>query len=354
MDAPFAIAGRRIGPAEPPYIIAEMSGNHNGSIERAFALIEAAKHAGADAVKIQTYTADTITIDHDGPGFVIERGLWHGRTLHDLYREAHTPWDWHARLFQHARDIGIVIFSSPFDATAIDLLVSLDAPAYKIASFELIDLPLIAYAARAGRPIIMSTGLASPEDIGEAVTTAREAGAREIALLHCTSAYPAPAAEMHLATMRHLRDTFDVTVGLSDHTLDTAVSVAAVALGASIIEKHVTLDRADGGPDAAFSLEPSDLARLVRDCRTAWESIGSVHYERVPSEGDNVQYRRSLYAVRDIKAGERIDAQSVRSIRPGYGLPPKFLPQLIGRTARHDIARGTPMAWAMLADENSP
>ena len=354
MAAAFSIAGRAIGSGERPYIIAEMSGNHNGDIERAFALILAAKEAGADAVKIQTYTADTITIDFDGPGFVIEGGLWNGRTLYDLYREAHTPWEWHERLFKRASELGIAIFSSPFDSTAIDLLAQLGAPAYKIASFELIDLPLIRYAARTGRPLIMSTGLATPQEIGEALAAARDAGARSIALLHCTSAYPAPAADMHLATMRHLSQTFNVAVGLSDHTLDTAVSVAAVALGACIIEKHVTLSRGDGGPDAAFSLEPAELARLVRDCTTAWEAIGSVHYEQVPSEAGNVQYRRSLYVVRDIKAGERVDAANVRSIRPGHGLAPKSLPEVLGRRAIRDLQRGTPLAWEMLAAPEQP
>ena len=267
MTAPIAIAGREIGPDQPPYVIAEMSGNHNGDIGRALALIDAAKAAGADAVKLQTLTADTITIDHDGPGFVIEGGLWHGRRLYELYQEAHTPWDWHKRLFDHARAVGITIFSSPFDPTAVEFLEKLGAPAFKVASFEIVDTPLVACMARSGKPLIISTGLASPEDITDAVAAAREAGGREIILLHCTSGYPTPASQMHLRTMPDLAAAHGTLVGLSDHTMGTAVAVAAVALGACVIEKHFTLARADGGVDSAFSLEPDELARLVSDCR---------------------------------------------------------------------------------------
>ena len=270
--APLFIAGRPIGPGQPPYIIAEMSGNHNGDIDRALALIDAAAAAGADAVKLQTYTADTITIDHDGPGFVIEGGLWDGRRLYELYQEAHTPWDWHPRLFDHAAEIGIACFSSPFDPTAVDFLNSLGAPAFKVASFEIVDTPLVAAMTRTGKPLIISTGLASPEDITEAVSTAREAGGEQLILLHCTSGYPTPAAQMHLRTMMDLGAAHGTLVGLSDHTMGTAVSVAAVALGACVIEKHFTLARADGGPDSAFSLEPDELARLVADCHDAWEA----------------------------------------------------------------------------------
>jgi len=344
----IAIAGRLIGPDQPPYVIAEMSGNHNGDIGRALALIDAAKAAGADAVKLQTYTADTITIDHDGPGFVIEGGLWHGRRLYELYQEAHTPWAWHEQLFAHAREIGIACFSSPFDPTAIAFLENLGAPAYKVASFEIVDTPLVAAMARTGKPLIISTGLATPDDIAEAVAAAREAGGQEIVLLHCTSGYPTPPAQMHLRTMMDLGASHGALVGLSDHTMGTAVSVAAVALGACVIEKHFTLARADGGPDAAFSLEPDELARLVADCRAAWEALGQVHYEDVAAEAASRDHRRSLYAVADIKAGEPLSDQNIRSIRPGHGLPPKHWRDLLGRTAARDIKRGEPLAWDLV------
>lgn len=347
----ITIAGRRIGPGHPPYVIAEMSGNHNGDINRAFALLEAAKKAGADAVKLQTYTADTITIDHDGPGFRIEGGLWNGRTLYELYQEAHTPWDWHPPLFARARELGIAVFSSPFDASAIEFLEELGAPAFKIASFEAIDLPLIQRAARTGKPLIISTGIASLGEIAEAVEAARAGGCREIALLHCTSGYPTPPEDSNLRTLPHLAEAFGVVAGLSDHTPGTAVPVAAVALGASVIEKHFTLRRADGGPDAAFSLEPEELAELVANCRTAWTALGRINYELEASEKGNKTFRRSLYAVQDIPAGGRLTAENVRSIRPGYGLPPKHLPEVLGRRAGRAIARGTPLAWSLLEPE---
>ena len=345
------IAGRPIGPGHPPYVIAEMSGNHNGDIKRAFALLEAAKKAGADAVKLQTYTADTITIDHDGPGFRIEGGLWDGRTLHELYQEAHTPWDWHPQLFAKARELGIAIFSSPFDPTAIDFLEKLDAPAFKIASFEIVDLPLIQRAAKTGKPLIISTGIASLGEIAEAVEAARVAGCREIALLHCTSGYPTPPEESNLRTLPHLAEAFGVVAGLSDHTPGTAVPVAAVALGANLIEKHFTLRRADGGPDAAFSLEPEELAELVANCRTAWTALGKISYELEASEKGNKAFRRSLYATQDIPAGGRFTAENVRSVRPGFGLPPKHLPEVLGRRAGRAIARGTPLSWSLLEPE---
>jgi pseudaminic acid synthase len=344
----ITIAGRPIGPGHPPYVIAEMSGNHNGDIKRAFALLEAAKKAGADAVKLQTYTADTITIDHNGPGFRIEGGPWNGRTLYDLYQEAHTPWDWHPQLFAKAREIGIAIFSSPFDSTAIDFLEKLGAPAFKIASFEIIDLPLIQRAARTGKPLIISTGIAGLGEIAEAVEAARAAGGREIALLHCTSGYPTPPEDSNLRTLPHLADAFGVVAGLSDHTLGTAVPVAAVALGANLIEKHFTLRRADGGPDSKFSLEPEELAELVVNCRTAWIALGRVSYELEPSEKVNKTFRRSLYVVQDIPAGGRLTAENVRSIRPGYGLAPKHLPDVLGRRAGRAIARGTPLGWSLI------
>ena len=347
MAAPFEIAGRPIGPEHPPFIIAELSGNHNGELSRALALVDAAAEAGADAVKLQTYTADTITIDHDGPGFRLEGGLWDGRTLHDLYSEAFTPFAWHERLFAHARQRGLIAFSSPFDETAVELLESLDAPAYKIASFEAVDLPLIKRAARSGRPLIISTGMTSPQEIGEAVQAARSCGV-DVVLLHCVSAYPARFADANLRMIPRLAADFGCFAGLSDHTPGTAASVAAIALGACIIEKHVTLRRADGGPDASFSLEPDELARLVRDCRDAWEALGAADYRRSEAETVNRQFRRSLYVVRDVKMGAILTSADVRSIRPGYGLEPKRLPEVLGRPARRDLARGEPFALDMI------
>ncbi|HEX4184094.1 MAG TPA: pseudaminic acid synthase [Caulobacteraceae bacterium] len=342
---PVAIAGRPIGPDQPPYVIAEMSGNHNGDIGRAVALIEAAKAAGADAVKLQTYTADTITIDHDGPGFVVEGGLWAGRKLYELYQEAHTPWEWHERLFDKAREIGITAFSSPFDPTAVDFLDSLGAPAFKVASFEIVDTPLIAKMARTGKPLIISTGLASPDDIADAVAAARGAGGRNLILLHCTSGYPTPASQMHLRTMQNLAQAHGTLVGLSDHTMGTAVAIAAVALGACVIEKHFTLARADGGVDSAFSLEPDELAGLVADCRDAWAALGSVHYEEVEAEASGRDHRRSLYVVADIARGEPLTERNIRSIRPGHGLAPKHLDAILGRPAARDLKRGEPLDW---------
>ena len=343
-----SIAGRQIGPGEPPYVVAELSGNHNGDVGRALALIDAAKAAGADAVKLQTYTADTITIDHDGPDFRIKGGLWDGRRLYELYQEAHTPWDWHARLFDHARAIGIEIFSSPFDSTAVDLLSSLEAPAYKIASFELVDLPLIELCARTGKPLIMSTGMASPQEIAEAVAAAPGAGDGGVILLHCTSAYPAPASDMNLRTLQHLAEQHGVVVGLSDHTLGLASSVAAVALGACFIEKHFTLSRAEGGVDSGFSLEPEELARLTAETREAWLALGEVRYDDVPSEAASRDHRRSLYVVADVAAGEALTPANVRSIRPGKGMAPKHLPEVLTRRASRDLRRGSPLDWSML------
>ena len=347
MSADFAIAGRKIGPGEPPFVIAELSGNHNGVLDRALALVDAAADAGAEAVKLQTYTADTITLDHDGPSFRIEGGLWAGRTLHELYREASTPWNWHAALFARARERGLICFSSPFDETAVELLERLDAPAFKIASFEAVDLPLIARAARAGRPLIVSTGMTAPEEIAEAVATARAAGS-EVALLHCVSAYPARFADANLKMIPRLAADYGCIAGLSDHTPGTAAAVAAVALGSSIIEKHFTLSRADGGPDAAFSLEPDELRRLVEDCRNAFDALGEAAYRRGAEESGNRQFRRSLYVVRDVPAGEIIGEADIRSIRPGHGLPPKVLPEVLGRRAARDLTRGEPLDWDMV------
>jgi N-acetylneuraminate synthase len=342
------IADRRIGLDHPPFVIAELSANHNGDIQRAFAIMEAAKTAGADAVKLQTYTAETITIDHDGPGFAIQGGLWDGRTLHDLYSEAHTPWEWHPALFAKAREMGLIVFSSPFDNSAVDLLQGLAAPAYKIASFELIDLPLIRYCAATGKPLLMSTGMADLGDIDAAVKTAREAGAEQIALLHCTSGYPTPPEDADLKTIPHLADAFNLVTGLSDHTMGTGAAVAAVALGASIIEKHFTLSRADGGADSAFSLEPSELRDLCTGVAMAKNALGRVRYEKSASEAGNVQFRRSLYIVKDMKAGDKLTESTLRSIRPGYGLLPKFYDQLLGKRLSQDASRGTPMSWDLI------
>jgi len=348
--ASFAIAGRPIGPDAPPYIIAELSGNHNGDLGRALALIEAAADAGVDAVKLQTYTADTITIDHDGPGFVLDGGLWGGRKLYDLYQEAFTPWEWHAQLFERAAQCGVACFSSPFDDSAVEFLETLGAPAFKIASFEAVDIPLIECAAATGKPLIISTGMADELEIADAQAAALRGGASGVALLHCVSGYPTPAEESNLATIPALVERFGGVVGLSDHTLGTVVPVAATALGARLIEKHVTLSRADGGVDSAFSLEPAELRRLVEETRAAWSAVGRASFELKPSEEANRRLRRSLYAVRPIAAGERFSPENVRSIRPGCGLPPKRLPEILGRRAARDIPFGAPLDDDMIGE----
>lgn len=346
--AAIEIAGRRIAQDEPPYVVAELSANHNGSLETALAIIDAAKAAGADAVKLQTYRPDTITLDCDHEDFRIHGGLWGGRTLYDLYQEAHMPWDWHAPLFQRAHEIGITIFSSPFDNSAVDFLERLNAPAYKIASFEAVDLPLIKYVAGTGKPMIISTGMAGAGEIREAIAAARDGGCRELAILHCVSGYPAPASDYNLRTLSDMQGKFGVVVGLSDHTLDNATAVASVALGASIIEKHFTLDRGGGGPDDSFSLEPAELAELCRDVRTAWSALGRVDYGRKSSEQVNVKFRRSLYFVRDLAAGELITSDAIRSVRPGYGLAPKHLDEVVGRKLARAVKANSPVAWDCL------
>jgi pseudaminic acid synthase len=344
----ITISGRAIGPDHPPFVIAEVSANHNGSLDHAFRIMEEAKAAGAHAVKIQTYTADTITIDHDGPGFAIKGGLWDGNTLYALYEQAHTPWEWHPALFEKGHELGLIVFSSPFDVTAVDFLESLDAPAYKIASFELIDLPLIRKCAATGKPLIMSTGMAGLGEIEEALAAATEAGATEIALLHCTSGYPTPPEDADLRTIPHLSEAFGKVTGLSDHTPGSGAPVAAVTLGAAIIEKHVTLRRSDGGPDAAFSLEPDELRTVCESVELAWRALGRVRYERSDSEKGNAQFRRSLYIVEDVKAGEPLTRENLRSIRPGFGLEPKYHDLLLGKRLNRDVQRGTPMSWELI------
>lgn len=339
------INGRRIGADYPPYIIAELSANHNGDINRAIQIMDAAKQAGADAVKLQTYTADTITIEHDSDEFKIHGGLWDGETLYSLYQKAYLPWEWHQPLFEHAKKLGITIFSSPFDFTAVNLLEQLDAPAYKIASFELVDLPLIRRVAQTGKPMIMSTGMATAEEIAEAVNTARSHGCQQLVLLHCVSGYPAPAEQYNLRTIPDMAQRFNSITGLSDHTLDNATAIASVALGACVIEKHVTLDRSAGGPDDSFSLEPKELARLCQDARTAWSALGCATYERTEAEKGNVKFRRSLYVIKDIAAGEQLNADNIRSIRPGFGLSPRYYDEVLGRVAHRPLKKGTALSW---------
>jgi len=339
----ITINGRRIGPDYSPYIIAELSANHNGDINRAYAIMEAAKAAGADAIKLQSYTHETITIDCDAPDFQIEGGLWGGQTLYQLYKGAHMPWEWHAPLFAKAKELGITCFSSPFDHTAVDMLEELEAPAYKIASFELVDHPLIAKVAKTGKPMIMSTGMANEDEIREAIAVAHDNGCNELVVLHCVSGYPAPADQYNLRTITDMATRFGVLSGLSDHTIDNATAVASVALGAVLIEKHVTLDRSGGGADDSFSLEPRELEALCRDAKTAWQSLGKVNYERTEAELGNAKFRRSLYAVADIDAGESFTEENVRSIRPGFGIAPKHYDKLLAQTASRKIARGEPI-----------
>ena len=346
MNAHISIDGRKIGTDYAPYIIAEMSANHNGSIENAFKIIEQAKLCGADAVKLQTYTADTITLNSRAPEFMIRGTLWDGQSLHELYQKAHMPWDWHKPLFDFAHEQGITIFSSPFDFSAVDLLESLNAPAYKIASFEMVDLPLIRYVAQTGKPMIISTGMADADEIAEALETAKSAGCRELVVLHCVSGYPAPAADYNLRTLPDMAARFGTLVGLSDHTLDNTTAVASVVLGACVIEKHFTLDRNGGGADDSFSLEPDGLQALCRDSKTAWQALGRVHYGLKSSEQGNVQFRRSLYFVKDLQKGDAIDETCIRSVRPGFGIAPKHFDELIGKRLTRNVQANTKTDWA--------
>lgn len=343
MSKKITINNRNIGTDFPPYIIAELSANHNGSLETALKIIEEAKRCGADAIKLQTYSADTITLNSQNEEFMIRGGLWDGQSLYELYQKAQMPWEWHKPLFDHARALDITIFSSPFDRTAVDLLEDLNAPAYKIASFEAVDLPLIKYVASTGKPMIISTGMADKEEIGEAIQAAYDGGCKELVVLHCVSGYPAPAEDYNLLTMVDMAKSFDVPIGLSDHTLDNTTAITAVALGACLIEKHFTLDRNGGGPDDSFSLEPKELQHLCQSAKTAWQALGRVDYGRKSSEQGNAQFRRSLYFVKDLKAGDVIDESSIRSVRPGYGLPPKFYDELLGKKVTQNIVKNSPV-----------
>ncbi len=339
-----------VGAEHPPFVIAELSGNHNGSLDRAIRLVEAAADAGAHAVKLQTYTADTITIDANSADFLIsgEDSPWAGRSLHDLYQQAHTPWEWHEPIMRRARELGMVVFSSPFDETAVDFLAKLDVPAYKIASFENVHLPLIRKVAAQGKPVIISTGLASIGELDDAVTAARNGGCNELVLLKCTSTYPASPENSNVATLPILREIFECEVGLSDHTMGVGAAVAAVALGATVIEKHITLARADGGVDASFSLEPREFRSLVIETRRAYDAIGRVRFGPLEAERGSLVFRRSIYVVKDVAAGEKLSADNVRIIRPGYGIAPKHYESIVGATARRDIKRGTPVSWELL------
>jgi pseudaminic acid synthase len=347
MTKPIVI-GRPIGPGHAPYIVAELSANHLGSLERAHAIVDAAADAGCDAMKLQTFTPASMTLDVREGAFSIADGPWQGRTLWDLYDEAHTPWEWHAELFAHGNARGLDVFSTPFDEESIERLDALGAPAFKIASFELVDLELIAAAAKTGKPIIMSTGMASEAEIAEAVDTARTHGAGGIVLMHCVSGYPTPPEQTNLRRMDALIPFCDV-LGLSDHSPGATVPIAAIARGACVIEKHLTLARADGGPDAGFSLEPAEFAEVVRGCKTAWAALGDGSAARPKAEANSRQFRRSLYAAADIAEGEPITRDNIRSIRPGHGLPPRELPAVLGRVAKTRIVRGTPLAWELIA-----
>ena len=352
MNASIGIAGHRIGLDHKPFIIAEMSGNHNQSLDRALAIVDAAAAAGAHALKLQTYTADTMTLDIRTGDFVINdpKSLWNGRNLYDLYKEAHTPWEWHKPIFERARSLGMVPLSTPFDDTAVDFLESLNAACYKIASFENTDIPLIRRVARTGKPMIISTGMASVAEIDEAVRAAREAGCHDLILLKCTSTYPATPEKTNITTIPNLRQTFGCEAGLSDHTMGIGVAVASVAFGATVIEKHFTLARADGGVDSTFSLEPAEMKALVIETERAWQSLGHVSYGTSSAqEAKSLAFRRSLYVTRDVKKGEMLTMENIRAIRPGFGLAPKWLDTVVGRRAAIDLAPGTPVSWDVLS-----
>ena len=350
VQPPIRIAHRLIGRDHPPFIIAEMSGNHNQSLERALQIVEAAAKSGAHALKLQTYTADTMTLDLNEREFRISdpKSLWTGRSLYDLYGEAHTPWQWHKTIFARARELGIIPFSTPFDDTAVDFLETLEAPAYKIASFENTDLPLIRRVAATGKPLIISTGMATVAELDETVRTARAAGCKDLILLKCTSTYPATAENTNILTIPHLRDLFGCEVGLSDHTMGVGVSIASVALGATVIEKHFTLNRADGGVDSAFSMEPAEMTQLVTESARAWQALGQVSYGMLEAEKKSLQFRRSLYVVKDLKAGDVLTKENVRAIRPGLGLPTKYLEQVMGKTVKCNVKQGTALDWRLL------
>lgn len=346
-----SIGGRRIGADAPPFIIAEMSGNHNQSLDRAHAIVEAAAEAGAHALKLQTYTADTITLDVSEGEFFIDNpdSLWKGTSLHKLYQQAYTPWEWHEPIFRRCRELGLVCFSTPFDETAVDFLETLDVPCYKIASFENVHIPLIRKVAATGKPIIMSTGMASIAELDEAVTAAREAGCRDLILLKCTSTYPATAENTNISTIPHMRELFGCEVGLSDHTMGVGVAVAAVALGATVVEKHFTLSRADGGVDATFSLEPAELRTLVTETERAWQALGRVTYGPTEAEVASLLYRRSVYIANDMKAGDIFTNYNLRIVRPGHGLAPKYFSILLGKKILRDAKKGTPVTWDIIS-----
>jgi len=344
------ISKHRVNRTSAPFVIAEMSGNHNQSLERALEIVEAAANSGAHALKIQTYTPDTMTLDLDEREFHINdpKSLWAGTSLYKLYGQAYTPWDWHEAIFKRAKALGIIAFSTPFDATSVDFLESLDVPCYKIASFENTDLPLIRKVAATGKPMIISTGMASIAELDDTVRAARQAGCKDLVLLKCTSTYPATADNTNILTIPHMRELFGCEVGLSDHTMGIGVSVASVALGATVIEKHFTLSRADGGVDSSFSMEPAEMTQLVVETKRAWQALGQVSYGATKAEEKSIVYRRSLYVVKDVEAGESLTADNVRAIRPGLGLPTKYLYQVLGKTAKYSVARGTALSWDMI------
>lgn len=343
MGKAITIKNRRISTSDPPYVIAEMSANHNGQLSNSLKIIDQAKKCGADAIKIQTYKPDTITLRSFNDEFLIKEGLWKGYTLYDLYQEAHTPWEWHKELFDYAAKKEITLFSSPFDNTAVDLLEDLNCPAYKIASFEIIDLPLIRYAASTGKPIIISTGMASKDEISEAIQTAIEAGCQQLAILLCVSGYPASSKDYNLRTISDMTKEFQVVVGLSDHTLSNITALSSISLGASLIEKHFTIDKKSGGPDDSFSLEPKEFKSLCTDCREAWEALGKVNYGIKDAEKQNLKFRRSLYFVKNLKKGEKIDEKSIKSVRPGFGISPKYYDEIIGKRLKVNVQSQTPV-----------